>query len=306
MDETIELKERREAIANAQSEFYRVKNEKMKKEDNKSPGSNQEDNKRLQRERNNRASAAASRAKIICYAKELEKRTDRLELERNHQALRAEKAVKKYKSFKDTNKKLKSILRSLWELKNPEACSFLINSDSLFLIGNKEDSSNDSDSEEVSKHTRNRTHSMAERASVEQETRGSNAVEYYHVVPRAEEYNTSNGSSTEGPRMPPGRPGRYREVIQEQPHPSTHPKPAHEGQAHSEKEQVVHYARRHTNTNHLVYKHYALPASSYHRTGHPPVQAYHYAGYRTQRQDDRYQAHENPRPLQYYPKRVAQ
>lgn len=150
MDSFMELKERREAIAHAQSEFYRVKQEKMEKEAKKARNTNPKEEKQLQRERTNRASAAASRAKIICYAKELEKRTDRLERERNFQEARTQKTIKKLKQYKDVNKKLKGILKSLWELKDPKACSFLIESESLFLIGPTADQEDSSDDENVS------------------------------------------------------------------------------------------------------------------------------------------------------------
>ncbi len=72
-----ELKERREAFHFANSEFNGVKRVK------------------LDRERANRASAAASRAKIVCYARELEKRTDRFELDRNLHSQRADRAIRK-------------------------------------------------------------------------------------------------------------------------------------------------------------------------------------------------------------------
>lgn len=140
-----ELRERKEAIARATYEFYRVKQAKLEKESEYgAKGGNSKEKKQLYRERANRASAAASRAKIVCYAKELEKRTDRLEQERNIQLRRAERAIQKLKTVKESTVKLRNILRHLWEKRDPNTCSYLVDSNALVLIAsNVEDEGNE-------------------------------------------------------------------------------------------------------------------------------------------------------------------
>lgn len=139
-----ELREKREAIAKATCEFYRVKREKLGKESQLGKkATNNKEQKQLNRERANRASAAASRAKIVCYAKELEKRTDKLEQERNHQMKIAEKAIQKLNQAKENNDKLKKILRSLWERRDPNTCSYILESNALVLIAPKLEGENE-------------------------------------------------------------------------------------------------------------------------------------------------------------------
>lgn len=145
MERTAELKERREATDCANTEFNRVKRAKLENERAKSRLNGTDTSaydekavKQLDRERANRASAAASRAKIVCYARELEKRTDRLERDRNAHALRAEKAIKRLKSLRDESKRLKEVLRNLWQLKDPKTCSYLVDSNALFLLADND------------------------------------------------------------------------------------------------------------------------------------------------------------------------
>lgn len=136
-----ELKERREANEYATNEFHRVKEEKLRSELSKKTGFTRgtEEEKKKDREMANRASAAASRAKIVCYSKELERRTDRLEIERNRETVRADHAIKKLNTMKKQMQKLKKVLRDLWEMKEERTCSYLFNSDILPLLGPRQD-----------------------------------------------------------------------------------------------------------------------------------------------------------------------
>eukprot|EP00177_Eucheuma_denticulatum_P005963 GFKZ01010876.1.p1 GENE.GFKZ01010876.1~~GFKZ01010876.1.p1 ORF type:complete len:248 (+),score=32.67 GFKZ01010876.1:567-1310(+) len=134
-----ELKEIREAREFADHEFRRVKEEKLKSERAKKPSSatpaQTESDKKKEREAANRASAAASRAKIVCYSTELEKRTNRLELERNTEAERADRAIRKAEGMRREMRILKKVLRELWEMKENRTCSHLLDSNVLFLLG---------------------------------------------------------------------------------------------------------------------------------------------------------------------------
>ncbi len=158
------LRERREAIARATYEFYRVKRAKLEKEsEHGARAGNSKEKKQLYRERANRASAAASRAKIVCYAKELEKRTDKLEQERNLQLKKAERAIQKLHSMKEKTTKLKNILRYLWEKRDPNTCSFLIESNALALLAPNTD---DENLEEIEAHDISKCNSIRQNNSV--------------------------------------------------------------------------------------------------------------------------------------------
>lgn len=155
MDRHVELKERREANECATHEFVRVKRAKLEDERAKvgmwSPGSEDvKKEKQKDREMANRASAAASRAKIMFYNKELERRTDRLEMERNKEVKRADRASRKLKALRDEILPLKRALREIWEMKDQRTCSYLMSSDVLFLLGSKKEDTDldSSDSDE--------------------------------------------------------------------------------------------------------------------------------------------------------------
>lgn len=141
MDHHGELKERREANECATSEFRRVKRAKLDMERAKKSSIREgtEEEKKKDREMANRASAAASRAKIVFYSKELEKRTDRLEMERNREIARADRAIRKLRSLKREMHTLKKVLRDLWEMKEDKTCSYLVDSNVLFLLGSRQD-----------------------------------------------------------------------------------------------------------------------------------------------------------------------
>lgn len=149
MGKHLELKERREANEFATNEFNRVKRAKLELERSKSLSgeSEKKEEKQKDRERANRASAAASRAKIVFYCKELEKRTDRLELERNREASRAERATRKLKTLREEVCSLKKILRDLWAMKDQKTCSFLVDSGALFLLASRQEETGQDDNE---------------------------------------------------------------------------------------------------------------------------------------------------------------
>lgn len=143
-----ELRERAEAQARATTEFLRVKRAKLARERaaQRSHGDARVA-RQQERERANRASAAASRAKIVCYARELERRTDRLESERNSHAARAERAERKLGVLRDEARKLKHVLRALWERKHADTCAYLVDSNALFLLASHAEE--DSDQEDA-------------------------------------------------------------------------------------------------------------------------------------------------------------
>lgn len=145
-----ELKERREAYDSAVYEFNRVKCAKLEKErlrSNSDYGKKGEQ-KRKDRERANRASAAASRAKIVFYSKELEKRIDQIELERNRQLGRAERATAQVEVLQSEVHTLKKALRGIWEMKDPKACAYLLKPDVLLLLmSRKEENGEDATTE---------------------------------------------------------------------------------------------------------------------------------------------------------------
>lgn len=135
------LREKQEASEFATKEFVRVKRQKLENERAK-PGAERreaKDEKQLDRERCNRASAAASRAKIVFYSKELEKRTDRLEMERNKETERADRATKKLKVLQEEVRCMKKALRDLWEMKNPGTVSYLVDSGVLFFLSSRQE-----------------------------------------------------------------------------------------------------------------------------------------------------------------------
>lgn len=122
--DTLKLKERQEACDLATYEFKRVKRAKLT---SRGAGGNI-------RERTNRASAAASRAKIMCYSRELEKRTDKLEAERNQLRATTGRTERELGQLEAKNRKLKAVVRELWELKDPKTCAYLVDSNVLFLL----------------------------------------------------------------------------------------------------------------------------------------------------------------------------
>lgn len=138
------LTERHEAAKIADREFERVKQEKLAAEHIKAKrlsGDSAEANGSLAskskvklREMSNRASAAASRARMVVYCKDLEVRVDRLEDERNSISLRAERAIRKSKRLEGENVKIKKILRSLYELKVEKVTDVLVKTDALLLL----------------------------------------------------------------------------------------------------------------------------------------------------------------------------
>lgn len=148
-----ELKERREANEFATYEFNRVKRAKLENERAKSAsgsGRENKEEKQKDRERANRASAAASRAKIVCYSKELEKRTDRLELERNQERRRADRAVRKLSTLREEVRKLKKVLKGLWDMKDQRTMTFLVDSSAVFFLQDEvENEENESDEDDT-------------------------------------------------------------------------------------------------------------------------------------------------------------
>lgn len=130
------LNERREASTIANEEFKRVKKAKLDTERanwGESCGGMTED-KQKDREQANRASAAASRAKNICYSKELEVRTDRLEVERNEERMRADRAMRQLKKLGKEVHMLKTALKDIWNMKEHRTCTYLVDSNALFLL----------------------------------------------------------------------------------------------------------------------------------------------------------------------------
>lgn len=128
-----DLVERISASKYAQVEFERVKKEKLQMQH---PGlkTNGNSNTVSHRVRTNRASAAASRARIFCYARELEKCTDRLEEERNSYRMKSERSRKTIEETHAQNMKLRGVLQKLWDMKDPTVCSFLVDTQAIFLI----------------------------------------------------------------------------------------------------------------------------------------------------------------------------
>ena len=152
MSKSSELKECMEARQFAIREFNRVKREKLENERAKSMRlSGVKDDKQMDRERSNRASAAASRAKIVFYSKDLERRTDRLEMERNREMKRADRASKRLRGLQEEVRNLKKALRDIWEMKDQRTCSYLMDSEALFLLSSRQEDSDmsvdDSDSD---------------------------------------------------------------------------------------------------------------------------------------------------------------
>jgi len=129
---TSNLVERIVASKYAQLEFDRVKKEKMQNAVSKTHISNKADIS--QRVRTNRASAAASRARIFCYARELEKCTDRLEEQRNNYRLKSEHRMNVIQEMQAQNEKLRSVLHKLWDKKDPDICRVLIDTEAMFLL----------------------------------------------------------------------------------------------------------------------------------------------------------------------------
>ena len=134
------LKERREAIQLADLEFYRVKREKLCAERAKNGCSS---DKELHRDAINRASAAASRAKLVFLARDLENRTDRLEYERNLSEEWCKKMAKKVKDLQDDRKNVHNVLRRLWEQKDATICAILLESNIMHVLQALEDDSCD-------------------------------------------------------------------------------------------------------------------------------------------------------------------
>ncbi len=131
-----DLKERREAVQLADLEFYRVKREKLCRERAKNGCSS---DKELHRDAINRASAAASRAKLVYLARELENRTDKLEYERNLSDERSIRMAKKMRDLQDDRKKVHNVLRTLWERKDPTICAVLLESKIMQILRAVED-----------------------------------------------------------------------------------------------------------------------------------------------------------------------
>ncbi len=131
-----DLKERREAIQLADLEFYRVKREKLCRERAKYGCSS---DKELRRDAINRASAAASRAKLVYLARDLENRTDQLEYERNLSDERSKRLVKKMKQLQDERKMVHNVLRTLWEQKDATVCAILLESNIMHVLQSLDD-----------------------------------------------------------------------------------------------------------------------------------------------------------------------
>lgn len=123
------LKERQEACDLATTEFNRVKRAKLSVYP-VVPGKDIIGN----RERTNRASAAASRAKIMCYSRELEHRIDRLETERNHLRATTQITTRRLEKLGIRNAMLKKAVRSVWELKDAKTCAYLVDSNILYVL----------------------------------------------------------------------------------------------------------------------------------------------------------------------------
>ncbi len=136
MSLVIDLKERREAIQRADLEFYRVKREKLSKERAKHDCYSDGE---LPRDAINRASAAASRAKLLYLARDLENRTDRLECERNLTDERSKRLAEKVRDLQDERNKVCNVLRTLWERKDPTICAILVESNIVNVLRALED-----------------------------------------------------------------------------------------------------------------------------------------------------------------------
>ncbi len=131
-----DLKERREAVQLADLEFYRVKRMKLCRERAKHDCPSDEE---LPRDATNRASAAASRAKLVFLARDLENRTDRLEYERNLSEERSMRMAKTLKDLQNDRKNVQSILRTLWERKDPTVCAIFLESNIMNVLAAAED-----------------------------------------------------------------------------------------------------------------------------------------------------------------------
>ncbi len=131
-----DLKERREAIQRADLEFYRVKREKLYRERAKYGCSSDGE---LPRDAVNRASAAASRAKLVYLARDLENRTDQLEYVRNLLDERSKRLAKKVKDLQDDRKNVRNVLQTLWERKDPTICAILLESNIIHILRAVED-----------------------------------------------------------------------------------------------------------------------------------------------------------------------
>lgn len=117
---TSNLVERIAASKHAQAEFERVKKGKLEYRSSISkPHTNTDISTRV---RTNRASAAASRARIFCYASELEKCADRLEEERNKYYIKSEQHGKTI----GENVKLRNVFQKLWDMKEPTISRVII------------------------------------------------------------------------------------------------------------------------------------------------------------------------------------
>lgn len=151
-----QLRERKEAYDVADAEFQKVKKRKLETErESWRPmfaGSREERQK--EREAANRASAAASRAKIICLSRELGKRTDKLERERNDAKRQVERNSRKNKTLIRENDNLKRVLNDIWKMKEHQTCTYLVESNALFFLQRSRDNIEgfSSDSEDDSKH----------------------------------------------------------------------------------------------------------------------------------------------------------
>lgn len=130
------LKERQEAIKLADQEFYRVKREKLHNERTKRGCLS--DNE-LGRDAVNRASAAASRAKLVYLARDLELRTDRLEHERNMFKEYSNRVANGLRNFQENKKLVSDVFQALWELKDPLVCSILFESNIMHALHHTEE-----------------------------------------------------------------------------------------------------------------------------------------------------------------------
>lgn len=134
------LKERNEAIKLADLEFYRVKREKLQVERAKR-GSVAD--KELSRDAINRASAAASRAKLVYLARDLELRTDRLELERNMIDQFSKRLARRLKTSQEDKKRVLDLVRALMELKHPQVSSLLFKFNILHAMHSTDEETSD-------------------------------------------------------------------------------------------------------------------------------------------------------------------
>lgn len=135
-----DLKEREEAIRLADLEFYRVKREKLYIERAKRGCSTDDE---LRRDAINRASAAASRAKLVYLVRDLEVRTERLEYERNVFHERSMRMFKRLESFQQDRKRVQNAIQALLKCNVPAVHSILTQSNfSGILHLQDEDASN--------------------------------------------------------------------------------------------------------------------------------------------------------------------